>query len=54
VEIDEILKLALEEVANGRNPFQKDYPITRDKVIHALRKWKSSKQFQAITEEDEE
>lgn len=39
-EIDEILSEGFKRIMNGEPPFEKEFPISRDKVIHILRVWR--------------
>jgi hypothetical protein len=53
-EIEQILRAAITDVIDGFEPFQDDYPVYREKVINALRKWRRSKQYKAIVEKNED
>lgn len=46
--IQSILDIGLENIRQGKPPFEKDYPVSRDKIIGVLRNWDKSKIKRAI------
>ena len=52
-DILEIIKDGLESLANGKSIFSKDYPISKFKMIEALRTWRSGKLHLAIQKQEE-
>lgn len=47
-EIDELLKIGLENTESGKPAFEKDYPVCREKLISTLKTWRNGKKHQII------
>lgn len=49
-EIDEILKFGLENIRMGKPAFEKEYPVSRDKIISTMKTWRKGKKHKIIQE----
>jgi len=47
-EIDELLRTAVDNVQSGKPAFEAEYPVSRDKLISALRLWRGGRKHKVL------